>query len=48
MDRSMIDVVSEGALVDLTPAVAKTLISNMAANSQFGHAQTKTQGEFMR
>ena len=34
MDRSMIDVASEGALVDLTPVVAKTLISNMAANSQ--------------
>ena len=34
MDRSMIDAASGGALVDLTPAAAKTLISNMAANSQ--------------
>ena len=34
MDRSMIDAASGGALVDLTPAAAKNLISNMAANSQ--------------
>ncbi|RDX77998.1 hypothetical protein CR513_41794, partial [Mucuna pruriens] len=30
MDRSMIDAVSEGALMDKTPAVARQLISNMA------------------
>ena len=34
MDRSMIDAASGGALVDLTPAAAKNLISNIAANSQ--------------
>ncbi|XP_062086125.1 uncharacterized protein LOC133792231 [Humulus lupulus] len=40
LDRSMIDAVSGGALVDKTPAAARTLISNMAANSQqFGIRQ---------
>ncbi|KAK9911904.1 hypothetical protein M0R45_035784 [Rubus argutus] len=34
MERSMIDAASGGALVDKTPAAAKALISNMAANSQ--------------
>ena len=34
MDRSMIDAASGRALVDLTPAATKNLISNMAANSQ--------------
>ena len=34
MDRSMIDIASGGALVDLTLAAAKTLISNMAVNLQ--------------
>ena len=37
MDRSMIDLASGGALVDLTPEAAKNLISNMATNlQQFG------------
>jgi len=34
MDRSMVDAASGGALVDKTPAVARDLISNMAANAQ--------------
>ena len=34
MDRNMIDAASGGALVDKTPAVARDLIANMAANSQ--------------
>ncbi|XP_062114104.1 uncharacterized protein LOC133825133 [Humulus lupulus] len=34
LDKSMIDAASGGALVDKTPAVARSLISNMAANSQ--------------
>ena len=34
MDWSMIDAASGGALVYLTPTAAKTLISNMAVNSQ--------------
>ena len=34
MDRSMIDAASGGALVDKTPEAARTLIANMAANSQ--------------
>ena len=35
--RSIIDVASDGALVDKTPEAARQLISNMAANSkQFG------------
>jgi len=34
MDRSMIDVASGGALVDKTPATAKSLIKNMVSNSQ--------------
>ncbi|GKB30614.1 uncharacterized protein Tco_0870015, partial [Tanacetum coccineum] len=34
MDRNMIDVASEGALVHKTPTEARTLISNMAANSK--------------
>ncbi|XP_048229065.1 uncharacterized protein LOC125369839 [Ricinus communis] len=34
MDRSMIDTVTGGALVDKTPEEAKQLISNMAENSQ--------------
>ncbi|XP_062080513.1 uncharacterized protein LOC133785278 [Humulus lupulus] len=34
LDRSMIDATSGGALVDKTPAAARSLISNMAANSQ--------------
>ncbi|RDX86571.1 hypothetical protein CR513_32084, partial [Mucuna pruriens] len=34
MDRSMIDVTSEGALMDKTPATARHLISNMASNTQ--------------
>ncbi|XP_019172468.1 PREDICTED: uncharacterized protein LOC109167852, partial [Ipomoea nil] len=37
-DRSMIDAASGGALVDKTPDAARTLIANMAANSQqFGN-----------
>ncbi|XP_062088503.1 uncharacterized protein LOC133795067 [Humulus lupulus] len=40
LDRSMIDAASGGALVDKTPAAARSLISNMAANSQqFGIRQ---------
>ncbi|XP_062114663.1 uncharacterized protein LOC133825777 [Humulus lupulus] len=40
LDRSMIDAASGGALVDKTPATARSLISNMAANSQqFGIRQ---------
>jgi len=40
--RSIIDVASDGALVDKTPEAARRLISNMAANSkQFG-----TYGDF--
>ncbi|XP_062089661.1 uncharacterized protein LOC133796197 [Humulus lupulus] len=40
LDRSMVDVASGGALVDKTPAAARSLISNMAANSQqFGIRQ---------
>ncbi|XP_020209331.2 uncharacterized protein LOC109794285 [Cajanus cajan] len=34
MDRSMIDAASGGALMDKTPAAAKDLIANMAANTQ--------------
>ena len=34
MDRSMIDAASGGALVDKTPNDARTLIENMATNSQ--------------
>jgi len=34
MDRSMIDAASGGALVDKTPAAARSLIENMASNSQ--------------
>ena len=34
MDRSMIDVVSGGTLVDKTPKVTRNLIANMVANSQ--------------
>ncbi|XP_062080741.1 uncharacterized protein LOC133785529 [Humulus lupulus] len=34
LDRSMIDAASGGALVDKTPAAARSLISNSAANSQ--------------
>ena len=34
MERSMIDAASGGALVDKTPAAARNLIANMAANSQ--------------
>ncbi|RDY08813.1 hypothetical protein CR513_06916, partial [Mucuna pruriens] len=34
MDISMIDVASEGALMDKTPAAARHLISNMASNTQ--------------
>ncbi|RDX91426.1 hypothetical protein CR513_26599, partial [Mucuna pruriens] len=34
MDRSMIDTVSGGALMDKTPAAARHLISNMASNTQ--------------
>jgi len=34
MDRSMIDVASGGALVAKTPTVARSLIENMASNSQ--------------
>nr|GEW41336.1 hypothetical protein [Tanacetum cinerariifolium] len=40
MDRNMIDAASGGALVHKTPTIARTLISNMAANSQqFGTRQ---------
>ncbi|XP_062119029.1 uncharacterized protein LOC133832738 [Humulus lupulus] len=40
LDKSMIDAASGGALVDKTPAAARSLISNMAANSQqFGVRQ---------
>lgn len=40
LDRSMIDAASGGALVDKTPATARELIANMAANSQqFGTCQ---------
>ena len=40
MDRNMIDAASGGALVHKTPTEARTLISNMAANSQqFGTRQ---------
>ena len=41
-DRSIIDVVSGGALVDKTPEAARQLISNMAANSK----QFDTRGDF--
>ena len=34
MERSMIDAASGGALVDKTPVAAKSLIENMATNSQ--------------
>jgi len=34
MDRSMIDVAGEGALMDKIPVVARQLISNMAINDQ--------------
>ncbi|MCI19974.1 hypothetical protein A2U01_0041134, partial [Trifolium medium] len=34
MDRSILDAASGGALVDKTPAAAKTLIENMSLNSQ--------------
>ncbi|RDX94166.1 hypothetical protein CR513_23480, partial [Mucuna pruriens] len=34
MDRSMIDAVSGGALMDKTPAAARHLITNMASNTQ--------------
>ena len=34
MDKSMIDAASGGVLVDKTPAAARDLIVNMAANSQ--------------
>ncbi|RDX72782.1 hypothetical protein CR513_47682, partial [Mucuna pruriens] len=34
MERSMIDVASEGALMDKTPTSARHLISNMASNTQ--------------
>ena len=33
MDRNKIDAASGGVLVDKTPAVARTLIANMVANS---------------
>ncbi|XP_062080607.1 uncharacterized protein LOC133785379 [Humulus lupulus] len=43
LDRSMIDGASEGALVDKTHAAARSLISNMDANSQqFGIRQDPT------
>ncbi|XP_062114136.1 uncharacterized protein LOC133825170 [Humulus lupulus] len=43
LDKSMIDAASGGALVDKTPGVARSLISNMAANSQqFGIRQDPT------
>ncbi|XP_024039240.1 uncharacterized protein LOC112097878 [Citrus clementina] len=43
MDRSMIDVVSGGVLVNKTPTQARELISNMAANAQqFGSRQYPT------
>ena len=46
MDRSMIDAASGGALVDKTPAAARDLIANMAANAQqFGtRVITSTRG----
>ena len=34
MDKSMIDAISGGALVDKTPDQVRQLISNMVANSQ--------------
>ncbi|KAK8492425.1 hypothetical protein V6N11_027784 [Hibiscus sabdariffa] len=34
VDRKMVDAASGGTLVDMTPTVARTLISTMAANSQ--------------
>ncbi|MCI66834.1 hypothetical protein A2U01_0088092, partial [Trifolium medium] len=34
MDRSILDAASGGALVDKTPAAAKSLIENMSLNSQ--------------
>ncbi len=34
MDRNILDAASGGALVDKTPAAAKTLIENMSLNSQ--------------
>ena len=34
MDRNIIDAASGGVLVDKTPAAARALIANMAANSQ--------------
>ena len=38
MDRNRIDAASGGVLVDKTPAVARALIANIAANSQqFGN-----------
>ncbi|RDY12463.1 hypothetical protein CR513_02739, partial [Mucuna pruriens] len=40
MDRSMIDAVSGGALMDKTPTVVRNLISNMANNTQ----QFRTRG----
>ncbi|XP_042441358.1 uncharacterized protein LOC122026695 [Zingiber officinale] len=45
MDRSMIDVVAEGALVNKTPEQARELISSMAENSQqFGSRSLTTRG----
>ena len=46
MDRSMVDAASGGALVDKTPAAARDLIANMAANAQqFGtRVITSTRG----
>ncbi|GMI80970.1 hypothetical protein HRI_001766300 [Hibiscus trionum] len=39
MDKKMVDAASGGALVNMTPTAARTLISTMAANSQqFGSA----------
>ncbi|XP_062103467.1 uncharacterized protein LOC133814536 [Humulus lupulus] len=44
LDRSMIDTTIRGGLVDKTPAAARSLISNMAANSQqFGIRQDPNQ-----
>ena len=46
MDRSMVDAASGGALADKTPAAARDLIANMAANTQqFGNrAVVSTRG----
>ncbi|RDY08677.1 hypothetical protein CR513_07076, partial [Mucuna pruriens] len=43
MDRNMIDAISDGALMDKTPAAARYLILNMASNTQqFGTREVDT------